>query len=513
MSETKNAFLESPQSKKLLTLGGIYVGLVVQLVTSTTFSSWLRTAQMEFADGSLYVFAISVGGILGLIAMPLYGYFGAKNPAVKVPLICVSLLLGVIVLLGRALAASMMMIAVVSAFWGFVSAGIFVLGFTVIRDMFHQEKAGVYLGLVGTMMSIGMLIGPVAGGAIMQSPLGWRGLNIILAVCMALALLMVLFGVKVKKADVANLASASHSFDVGGTVALMIFLGALISMLSMTTLFPIGTTISNILAIIAVIGLVLLIMDIRKKGDSAIIPRKVLGDRNTILLALSVGLCMITSMALTYFMPQFIPSLASDPIIQAIDPETKGLSMLLPTACIAIAGLFLGPIYGKMIAKAGNARTVTTIATIVQLIVFVCFAALFFGIFGKNENGSANVPYLAILILMLFAGIYNSRNSVLSAAAQIQIAPESRVQANSVIQVGQNLGGGLAMPIFGLVQAIFAGPLIAAGMPSNEAMITALPDTMPIIMVIVIALSVLLLFLGLLLKPLQQEQTSDASKQ
>ena len=87
----KSAFKEAPQIKKNLTLAGIYTGLVVQFITSVTFSSWLRTAQLEFVDGNLYIFAISVGSILGLIAMSLYGFFAAKNPA-KIPLICVSLL-------------------------------------------------------------------------------------------------------------------------------------------------------------------------------------------------------------------------------------------------------------------------------------------------------------------------------------------------------------------------------------------------------------------------------------
>ncbi len=127
----KSAFKEAPQIKKNHTLAGIYTGLVVQLIPSVTFSSWLRTAQLEFIDGHLYIFAISVGSILGLIAMPLYGFFGVKNPA-KIPLICVSLLIGSLVLLGRALAPIMLLIAAVSAFWGFVSAGINVLGFTVI---------------------------------------------------------------------------------------------------------------------------------------------------------------------------------------------------------------------------------------------------------------------------------------------------------------------------------------------------------------------------------------------
>jgi MFS family permease len=509
-SETKNAFQAAPQAKKMFTLVGLYVGLIAQLMTSVTFSSWLRTAQLEFSDGYLYIFAISVGGILGLIAMPLFGYFGAKNPAVKKPLICVSLLLGLIVLLGRAAAPSMTTIALVSAFWGFVSAGIYVLGFSVIRDMFEQSKAGLYLGLVGTMSSIGMLVGPLVGGVILQSPIGWRGLNVILAILMAVALVMVFLGVSVKKEEVANMASPSHSFDVLGTIGLMIFLGALIIMLSMTHFFPLGTMVSNILAVVAVIGLIILIVDINKKDDKAIVPKKVLKDRNCVVLAISIALCMITSMALSYFMPQYIPVLHEDPIIQAIDPETKGLSMLLPTACVSLAGLFLGPIFGKRIAKAGNARGVTTVASIVQLVIFVCFTALFFGVLGTTDSGTPKVPYLAVLVLMLVAGFYNSRNQVLSAAAaQIQIRPEIRVQANSIVQVGQNLGGGVAMPIFGLVQAVFAAPLIASGMEANVATVAAIPSAMPWIMVIVTILTVVLLIAGLLLKPLKKEEAES----
>ncbi|MCL1798543.1 MAG: MFS transporter [Eggerthellaceae bacterium] len=506
--ETRNAFQEAPQAKKMLTLFGLYVALIAQLCTSVTFSGWLRTAQLEFTDGQLYILAMSIGGILGLIAMPLYGYFAAKNPAIKRPLIVASLLIGVIVLLGRAMAPNMMTIVLVSAFWGFVSAGIYVLGFTLIRDMFDQAKAGLYLGFVGTMMSIGMLAGPLLGGAIMQSPVGWRGWNIVLAVFMAIAMLMVFFGVSVKKADVENLAAPGHSFDVIGTIGLMVLLGALIIMLSMTTFFPLGGTVSNVLAVIALIGLVIMVVTIMKKGDAAIVPKKVFKDRTSVLLALTVFFAIFTSMALSMFMPQYIPSLAGDPIIQAIDPETKGLAMLLPTACLAFAGLFLGPIYGKLIAKARNIRGVSTFASIVQIAVFVAFIALFLGVLGKNEAGAPHVPYIAILVLMLLAGIYNSRNTVITATAQMQVKPEIRVQSNSIIQVGQNLAGGIAIPVFGMIQAMYAMPLIAAGTPANVAGVMALPDAMPVIMMVVAGASVLLLIVGLFLKPLPQEENA-----
>jgi hypothetical protein len=288
---------------------------------------------------------------------------------------------------------------------------------------------------------------------------------------------------------------------------MMLLLGGLIIMLSMTTMIPLGSIGSWVLVVIAVIGLVILIIDIKKKGDAAIIPVKIFGDRNSVLLALIVALTTITSMSLSIFMPQYIPALAADPIIQAIDPETKGLALMLPTACIAIAGLFLGPVFGKMIAKAGNARTVTTIATVIQMVVYAALIALMLGVLGRNEAGNAQVPYIAILILMLFAGIVNSRNSTLTAAGQIQIKPEIRQQAHSIIQVGQNLGGGIAMPVFGVIQASFAAPLIASGTAANVAGVMVLPDAMPVIMIVVLVLSVPLLIFGLMLKPLPKEES------
>lgn len=67
------------------------------------------------------------------------------------------------------------------------------------------------------------------------------------------------------------------------------------------------------------------------------------------------------------------------------------------------------------------------------------------------------------------------------------------------------------MPIFGLVQAAAAGPLIASGMPATQALVAALSSAMPTIVVIVIVLTIILLVIGLFLKPLKQEPT-DATE-
>jgi MFS family permease len=512
--ESVNPFQAAPNSKKMLTLVGLYLGLVSQLIASTTFSGILRVAQNDFTDGSLWILAASIGGILGLMAMPLYGYFGARNPAMKRTLVCVSLLIGFIVLLARALAPNMMVIVVASTFWGFVSAGIFVLGFTMIREMFAQDKVGLYLGLIGTMISIGMLAGPVVGGIIMQSPLGWRGLNVILSVMMACAMLLLFFGVKAKKEDVTGMAMTSGNFDTVGTIGLMMFLGGLILVLSMTTFFPFGSMISNILIVVAVVGLVVLIADIIKKGDTAIIPKKIFGDMTSVILALVMLIANFSSLGLMYFLPQFIPTLAAtDSLVDLFDPSRTGLALLLPQACMAVAGLFLGPIFGRAIAKSGNAKGVIIIGTVFQMIVIGGFFLMFIGILGKDASGIPFVPYWIILVLMLLAGVFSSRTSIVgSTAPQIQVKPEIRVQANSIVQVGQNLGAGVAIPIFGAIQAAFAIPLIQGGVDAGAAGIMALPDAMPVIMIVSFIPQVVLLLIAFLLKPLPKPKEEKAEE-
>jgi hypothetical protein len=298
--------------------------------------------------------------------------------------------------------------------------------------------------------------------------------------------------------------ATSGTFDLVGTIGLMMFLGGLILVLSMTTFFPFGSTISNILIVVAAVGLIILIADITKKGDTAIVPKKIFGDKTSVILALVMLIGNFSAMGLMYFLPQFIPTLAAnDSFVDLFDPSRAGPALLLPQACVAVAGLFLGPIFGRTIAKSGNAKGVILIGTIFQMIVIGGFFLMFMGILGKDANGIPVVPYWIILVLMLLAGIYTSRNSITgSAAPQIQVRPEIRVQANSIVQVGQNLGSGVAIPIFGAIQAAFAVPLIQGGVDAGAAGIMALPNAMPVIMVVSFVPLVILLLIAFLLKPL-----------
>jgi len=495
-----NPFQSAPHGKKMMTVWAIYLGVICNVFVATTFPGMLPAAAEEMPDGEIWPVAMAIPSILGICAMPLYGYFGAKNPASKRVFVTVSMLVAALVMLGRGVAPNMMVIVIVSAFWGFLSASVFVLGFTMVRDMFDREKSGFYLGLVATMMSIAMLAGPFLGGAIMDH-WGWRPLNLIICVVLVIAAAMAWFGVKVSPEEAKPLATSSGSFDFAGAGAMTVFLGSLIIMLSMTTYFPLGGVVSNLLAVVAIVSLVGLILIIRKKGDRAIVPVSVFADRNTMIFAICNFLTIFSVMTLTSFLPGYVRAgLPTDSIV-----ETIGLSLasLLPTACGAVAGLFLGPIFGKWVAKAGTAKGLLTFGSIVRFVVFCAMLLVVKEVFG-------GVSYIAILVIMLVSGVYSAQNSVTySAGPQIQIRPALRVQSNSVIQVGQNLGGGISIPVYSMVMAAFTAPLVAAGVENASGQ--GLVDAFPTMFIISIGVIAVLFVLGFFLKPLPKEEEAMAA--
>jgi MFS family permease len=394
----------------------------------------------------------------------------------------------------------MTVIILFSIFWGIVSAGIYVLGFTIVRDIFDQKRAGTYLGIFGSMISLGMLIGPFLSGFIMDN-FGWRPVLILAGVLMTLAGFLVFFGVKVTKEQVQELAVKGGSFDYLGAISITVFLACLIFVLSMTSFFPLGGLVSNVLFLIAGVGLAGFIVDIVLKKDGAFVPIKVFKDRNSVVFAICNFLSNFSVMSLIAFLPSYIRAgLSQDPIVQVIG---TGLASLLPSAASAILGLFLGAVFGRMIAKSGNARTVLTLGTVARVVVYIGFLLLFLGFFGP-------VNYIFICVLMFILGVALIVNNVsYSAGPQIQIAPQMRVQSNSIIQLGQNLGSGVAVPIYTMCIAFATAPLIAQGLDPQVASAMGVVNSLPTMIIIGLVAIVILLFVGLLLKPLPKDESPE----
>lgn len=431
---TENAFQKAPEKKKFLTLLALYVGIIGSIFVSATSSTMLPAAALEIGGKDIYSLVSTISGVVSVVAMPLYGYIAAKAPHLKTKLFGISMLIGAAVMLSRVFAPSMWAIIIPGALYGLVSAAVYVIGYSMIRDIYDSKKAAVYLGLVGTMQSVGMLVGPALCGVIIDAST-WRYVNHLIWPFMLLSGIFALAGVQVSKDDVKELAR-DMKFDSVGALFLVLFLGGIILALSLGTSFaPFGSTASWILIAVAVVGLIGLIFDIRSKGAASIVPATVLTDRNTRCLAAANLMLNWSAMAAYFFIPTYCMY-----VIQASATQSG-----LTTTLMSVAGLFMGPIYGRMIGKAGNARTVLLGGTALRILLMLAFILLL----------KPTTSMFVVYVLCVLIGFYSSQAGVTFAVApQIQIRQDIRVQSNSVIQICQNFGGGVGTAVYTMVIGI-----------------------------------------------------------
>jgi MFS family permease len=434
----RNPFAEAKSSKKFMILVAIFIGVSINIMISTTNSTVLVATANDIGGMDIYPFVSSIPGILGICIMPVYGFLSSKFPANRRTILIVSYIVGTITLLIRGVAPNMPFLIAGNFFWGMVSAGSFVVGYTMIRDMYDQKKTGIYLGLVGTAMSLAKLIGPIFAGFLIDNIAGgWRIYTLILAACFLLATLLIIGGVKVKKEEVAHLARGSAKLDVAGCITVILCLGGLITVLSLPAQIPPGSPIFFGLLALALVSLIALILVIRKKQDNALIPISVVKDKNTVLLSLMNFFGQMSTAGILFFIPAYVMRiLVADPMVETLGAALAGG---LVTTLIGVSGAILSPIFGRMIAKSGSVRTVLFIGTATRVIVIGGFLLIL----------TPNCPVWIIWALMFIAGGYNAQSLVAApAGAQIQIKQSLRAMSNSLIQLGQNLGAGLVIAVF-----------------------------------------------------------------
>jgi predicted MFS family arabinose efflux permease len=222
--------------------------------------------------------------------------------------------------------------------------------------------------------------------------------------------------------------------------------------------------------VVSLIGLAIFLMTVRKKGDASMLPLRILKNRNVLVLTSLNVLMIASSMAIFFFLPAYVRGVMGGSATEAA----------LTTTLIGVVGIFLGPVFGRWIAKDRSARGVVTLGTIVRIAVTLAFIFVL----------SPNAKLWLIYVLMLIAGVYNSQQTVMSSVApQIQFPASQRVQGNGVVQLGQNVGSAVGMSVF---------TLIIASQGVADGIITALW--------VALGLAVVGLLVAQLLRPLPEDE-------
>jgi MFS family permease len=311
------------------------------------------------------------------------------------------------------------------------SPSIYVIGYSTVRDMYGAVKGAQYLGFVATMQGIGLLAGPLIGSFMIQN-LGWRSINFLISPLLLLCALLMLSGARITKEEGQQFATSKGKFDYPGAISVMVLLGSFIVILSMTNYIPWGSPANLALIGVVIVALICLINIVKKKGTDAFIPAPVLKDRNTRFLFLINTCFTFSAMGVSVFLPSFLM------YVMMKQPTEVGLA----TSMYAIAGLFMGPVYGRIIGKTGTARETVMysgglLRFAVQLILLLLVAM------------NPGVPMYVVYIIMFVGGFYSAVGGVTPAVApQVQISDSIRPLGNSIVQVGANVGSTAGICIY-----------------------------------------------------------------
>jgi DHA2 family metal-tetracycline-proton antiporter-like MFS transporter len=237
------------------------------------------------------------------------------------------------------------------------------LSLVLIARYVPLERRGKAMALIMSSASLGLGLGPVAGGAIVEF-LGWHDLFAVTAVTL---LLVPLFAALLPAEK-----PAKGTFDA---------LGALFIGVGTTGLLLFLTTRSGIALAAGVIALALFVVRIRAARDPFVQPR--LFRNRPYLMLIAVGIAAyLCSFASLFLMPQILVNL------YGLSAIASGL-VIFPGSLLA---LFMSRKVGKIIDAFGNAGIIRFVP------LLVLSSVLLFALF-------AGTSYLAILLIYMLLSI------------------------------------------------------------------------------------------------------------
>jgi EmrB/QacA subfamily drug resistance transporter len=170
-------------------LSGLLLGtLVAILATSVISSSLPRIIRDLNGSQSAFTWVVTATLLTTTISTPIWGKLA--DLVDRKLLIQVALVISVVSSAVAGFSGSVGMLITMRAFQGIGAGGVTALGAVLIADIISPRERGRYMGLMGSVMGLGMVGGPLLGGVITDGP-GWRW-NFFVGLPIAVAAIIVL---------------------------------------------------------------------------------------------------------------------------------------------------------------------------------------------------------------------------------------------------------------------------------------------------------------------------------
>lgn len=337
---------------------------------------------------------------------------------------------------------------------GIGSAMILALGAAILTEAFPPAERGKAMGLIGAVVSIGIVIGPAIGGIIL-GVLSWRWIFYV-------NLPVGIFGTIMVRRNVPDYRPAGRQrFDFGG--ALTLFFCLLIFLLSLTLGQQRGFFTPAVLFLIglSVILLVVFVL-LAKRVAHPMIDLNMFHDISFSISLLTGFICFVGLSGVLILMPFYLENILGFRILHV------GLLMGIVPVMLGIASPFAGSLSDRL-----GTRRLAVVGMGIMAIGYLAASTL-------TQNTSALGYMLRMFALGLGIGTFMSPNNsgIMGTARRQQLGIVSGMMAITRT-LGQTVGVALMGAIWAGRTAVYAGGQIQGGATAApvEAQVLGLNDT------------------------------------
>jgi len=174
----------------LESLSGILLGMFVSILATSVVSSSLPKIITDLQGAqSAFTWVVTATLLTTTVSTPVWGKLA--DLVDRKLLIQLALVISVVSSALAGLSHNVGMLIGMRALQGIGAGGLTALGTVLIADIISPRKRGRYMGYMGAVMGVGMVGGPLLGGVITDSSLGWRW-NFFIGLPFAVAAIIVL---------------------------------------------------------------------------------------------------------------------------------------------------------------------------------------------------------------------------------------------------------------------------------------------------------------------------------
>ncbi|MCX6398603.1 MAG: MDR family MFS transporter [Propionibacteriales bacterium] len=408
-------------------LTGLLLAMFVAMLSSTVVSNALPAIVTDLHGSQTGYTWVVVATLLTMTATtPIWGKLAdlfSKKLLVQVALVIFSI--GSVI---AALAPTMGVLIGARAIQGLGVGGLTALVQVVIASMVSPRERGRYSGYIGAVFATATVSGPLLGGVVVDSPLGWRGCFMIGLPVAALAFVVL------QKTLHLPVVKRQVKIDYAGATLIMSGISLVLVWVSLAgTNFDwiSGTSAALVGASVVLIAAALWVES--RVATEPVIPLRLFRDRTTALATAASVMIGVAMFGATVYLSQYFQ------LARGMSPTEAGLMSIAMVGGLLVSSI----VSGRVISATGLWKR-----WLVGGMVLVVIGISLLGTIDAHTGLWVVGGYMAIVGVGLGATMQN-----LVLAVQNNAAPADLGAASSVVAMFRSIGGSVGVAALGAVLA------------------------------------------------------------